>query len=180
LGCFGCEGGNKMKLKSDERTCPKCAETIKKAAAVCKHCGAEVTPDISKKPEATPQQTAIGCGIMLALVLMVATCSGAFEGSDDSGADAQKTAEDRRKGFHCLSAWDGSHSGLVEQVKASLRDPASFEHDETSITPVSEKGVHVITMKYRARNGFGGMNVQTAIGTVQQSDCVASLALSGS
>lgn len=26
-------------MKHDEKACPACAETIKKAASVCKHCG---------------------------------------------------------------------------------------------------------------------------------------------
>jgi hypothetical protein len=29
-------------LESDETTCPACAETIKRAAKRCKHCGAEI------------------------------------------------------------------------------------------------------------------------------------------
>lgn len=35
--------GHAVKLVSDERTCPVCAETIKRAAVRCRFCGADVT-----------------------------------------------------------------------------------------------------------------------------------------
>lgn len=78
------------------------------------------------------------------------------------------------KGFHCLSGWDGTSASLVEKVKSKLRDPESFEHVETKVTPV-EKGEHSIIMRYRARNGFGGLNVDTAMGTLSHSTCDAEL-----
>ena len=64
---------------------------------------------------------------------------------------------------------------MVAQVKRVLRDPDSFEHDETRITPANDKGKHTIMMTYRARNGFGGMNVETAIGEVDQSSCAVTV-----
>jgi len=90
----------------------------------------------------------------------------------DVNAEAE---ENRRNGFHCLSAWDGSNIELVELVKRRLRGPGSFEYVETRITPVNERGDHNVTMKYRARNGFGGMNLGVATGIVRQSDCSAKL-----
>ena len=80
-------------------------------------------------------------------------------------------AQERYKGFHCLSGWDGAHPGLKRAVKAALRDPDSFEHAETRVTPADVNGRHRITMTYRARNGFGGMNVTTAHGTYGTRDC---------
>jgi hypothetical protein len=85
--------------------------------------------------------------------------------------DAIAEQEKRKAGFHCLSAWDGSHRELVNTLKDNLRDPDSFEHIETRITPVSDKGTHVLMMRYRARNGFGGMNVGALVATVNNSDC---------
>ena len=37
--------GTAVILVSDERTCPLCAETVKKAAIRCKHCGADLEPE---------------------------------------------------------------------------------------------------------------------------------------
>lgn len=86
-------------------------------------------------------------------------------------AEAAKQDADRKAGFHCLSKWDGSHRDLVRAVEPSLRDPDSFEHIETRITPVNAKGFHLLTMQYRARNGFGGMAIGTLRATVKNSDC---------
>lgn len=66
-----------------------------------------------------------------------ADCSGAV-----SGQVASKMDEDHRKGFHCLSRWDGSLDELVAQVKQAMGDPKSFEHAETRVAPVDSKGLH--------------------------------------
>jgi hypothetical protein len=93
-------------------------------------------------------------------------------GDDNSTAPASdEEVENRRKGFHCLSSWDGSLTALVDTVKESLREPSSFEHIDTRITPVDKKGNHMLLMKYRARNGFGGMNVGQVAAIVKNSDC---------
>lgn len=86
--------------------------------------------------------------------------------------EAEK-AEEKRKGFHCLSPWDGSHDDFKRLVKASMREPKSFEHIETRITPVDEDGNHQLRMTYRARNGFGGMNVSEAYALVDNETCTA-------
>ncbi|MEQ8902969.1 MAG: hypothetical protein RID11_12890 [Roseovarius sp.] len=80
-------------------------------------------------------------------------------------------AEKKRKGFHCLSAWDGSHANFKRDIEDRMRDPGSFEHISTSVTPVSSSGTHKVFMEYRAKNGFGGMNIGTAMGTFRNSDC---------
>lgn len=79
---------------------------------------------------------------------------------------AEENEENKRKGFHCLSPWDGSEPDVVEAVKRTLRDPGSFEHVKTTITPVNAKGFHYLIMIYRARNGFGGMNIGRVIAHV--------------
>lgn len=170
------------KLKYDEAVCPECAEVIKAAASTCKHCGHKITQqDISARRAKSQQDannSAIGCGLLIVLVLLVAMCSG---GDDDGGGGpggasevdrSAATAANREAGFHCLSGWDGSHPGFVENVKAQLREPSSFEHIETRVTP-NKEGKHAIIMEYRARNGFGGMNVGTAIGAFDNATCQA-------
>lgn len=80
-------------------------------------------------------------------------------------------AADRKAGLHCLSKWNGAHRGVVDKLKGTLREPDSFEHIETRITPVNDKGFHGLMMRYRARNGFGGMNVGSLLASVKNSDC---------
>lgn len=84
-------------------------------------------------------------------------------------------AEEKRKGLHCLSAWDGSNRSLVDQVKASLNDPGSFEHSNTWIQPVDKDGRHYIKMVFRARNPFNALMPAEAIGSVDNASCEATL-----
>jgi len=87
-----------------------------------------------------------------------------------AAAAAEKAAE-QQKGFHCLSGWDGSHSKFKSQVKSMMRNPSSFEHISTRVTPINSEGTHTIFMEYRAENGFGGMNVSIAKGKYSNSNC---------
>jgi hypothetical protein len=84
--------------------------------------------------------------------------------------DAEK-AEDQRKGFHCLSGWDGSHPGLVKLIKENLRNPRSFEHIETRVSPKDDKGEHRALTEFRAENGFGGLDTGLASGVFSNANC---------
>lgn len=89
--------------------------------------------------------------------------------------EARQEQELRRKGFHCLSGWDGSHTTFKRAVREAMRNPSSFEHVETRITPVDENGQHTLIMTYRAENGFGGMNVGEARAIIQNDTCNATI-----
>jgi hypothetical protein len=134
----------------------------------------------TRPPAPKPQSE--GClkvaAIVMAVLVGLAVLGAVVGPADPETPDAStaKDEEERRKaGFHCLSGWDGSHRELVDALKDSLRDPDSFEHIETKITPADEKGEHVLLMRYRARNGFGGMNVGALMAKVQNSDCSAKI-----
>jgi len=54
-----------------------------------------------------------------------------------------------------FNAWDGSNERLVRYVQDRMNDPDSFEHAETIFF---ERGDYLfVTMKYRGKNGFGGV-----------------------
>lgn len=89
---------------------------------------------------------------------------------EETARRAAEKAEERQNGFHCLSPWDGSHNGFVEFTRKNLRDPSSFEHVRTRIGQHTN-GAHSLKMEFRARNGFGGVNVGTALGSIRNSDC---------
>jgi len=108
---------------------------------------------------------------LLALLLVVIV----YKGSDDSPTDAYQKEKDRIAGFHCLSSWDGSHRQLERDIKNRLKDPDSYEHIETSITPVNTQGTHTLYTSFRARNGFGGMTITNVVATVNNSDCTATI-----
>ncbi len=58
----------------------------------------------------------------------------------------------------CISGYDGSCRTLVALVKQNLKDPASFEHIETTFW--CQEKYSIVSMKYRARNEFGGFVVE--------------------
>lgn len=67
-------------MKADERKCPRCAETIKLDAKVCRHCGHTLTADeiAAGKAVARKQlmQGGIGCLILLVLLMLaLSMCS---------------------------------------------------------------------------------------------------------
>ena len=89
--------------------------------------------------------------------------------------DSTKTAiEERQKGLHCLSPWDGNHDGLETLIRGQLKDPDSMETIETRISPAQD-GFHDVILEFRARNSLGGMVVNTAIGKVSTTNCQATL-----
>lgn len=136
--------------------------------------------------------------ICLALFLLAAVMEAGFRIIDPEGYAAAKAAkerqselakgvEDRRQaelasndeieakpqsGEHCLSGWDGANRDLVRQVKATMREPDSFEHIDTRIYG-NDKGEHGLWMTFRARNGFGGMNVEKIYARIDHESCNA-------
>jgi len=86
-------------------------------------------------------------------------------------AEEREVAESRKKGFHCLSTWDGQNRSLERLVISAMNDPDSFDHVETLIGPKNKDGQHFIKMKYRGRNGFGGMVIESVSGYVSNNTC---------
>ena len=86
-------------------------------------------------------------------------------------ARTPKMTEKRHKGLHCVSVWDGSHSLLKRHVRRLVREPDSFEHIATQIWPVSKAGTHRLRMRFRARNGFGGMSVASVLAEIENDGC---------
>ena len=114
-----------------------------------------------------------GAGLIIVLLIILVAVSGDDIAEDNE--EYRQTKEEKQKGFHCLSAWDGNHDSFEELVKAKLKDPNSMETYETRISPVNAQGKHTILMDYGARNSFGGMVRGTARGTVDNETCEATL-----
>jgi hypothetical protein len=81
-----------------------------------------------------------------------------------------RKAEDKVKGFHCLDSLDGSHPGVTKWLKGNLRDPDSYKHIETLISPVAD-GKHKLETTYRAKNGFGGYSIGTVVAEINHETC---------
>ncbi len=93
--------------------------------------------------------------------------------AEEEAAHQQEKAEKAAKEaqFKCLNAWNGEMFTFVRAIKDNLRDPDSFELINSYASPVKSNGLQIIRMEFRARNGFGGMNVESASGLVKNSDC---------
>ncbi|MDD3798429.1 MAG: hypothetical protein PHE36_04535 [Novosphingobium sp.] len=70
----------------------------------------------------------------------------------------------------CLDPDTGQHLRLVAEFKNTLREPDSFEHIKT-IVFVGSDGAYRLLMRYRARNGFGGMNVSLLGANLDPATC---------
>jgi len=148
-----------QKLKTELKPCWKCGANVELKAEKCPECE-------SLNPAFSQSEMFGGTLVLLffaAIAIFLFTkCTGS--------AKPDFTEEDRRKGYHCLRAWDGSHDAFKRDVKSQMRDPKSFEHIETKIS-LRKNGQHYIFMDYRAKNGFGGMTVGKAKGTVDSETC---------
>lgn len=82
--------------------------------------------------------------------------------------EANKKRKERVE--QCFSAWDGSHRGVVDVLMAGLRDPDSYEHISTRYGDDGENHISV-RMNYRARNGFGGMNIGEVVARAHIDKC---------
>lgn len=88
----------------------------------------------------------------------------------EEAAAAERFAK-RASGEHCLSGWDGSLPPLKSAVRDQLRNPSSFEHIETGRGAVDADGTFPLVMRYRAQNGFGGMNSEAIAVIVTAQTC---------
>jgi hypothetical protein len=75
----------------------------------------------------------------------------------------------------CFSKVDGAPAGVVDAVQRGLRDPDSFDLINVSRSAPDAHGVLEFHVKFRAKNGFGGINLGDAHGHMQVSDCKVSL-----
>jgi hypothetical protein len=123
----------------------------------------------------------VGCTVAAILVLVMITAVlnetglGTGGGTSSGATSNVEKLDNRAKGFHCLSGWDGAHPEFARAVRELLRDPRSFEHIETRISPVNANGEHTILMEFRANNAFGGKVVSVARGIVSNATCNATV-----
>ena len=92
-------------------------------------------------------------------------------GADESKDNKQVSKQVVDPQFKCLSSWDGSHREFKQYIKKNLKDPKSFDHRETRITPVKSDGTQTVIMTYAGKNSFGGVVVEKAMATIRNSTC---------
>ncbi len=142
-------------MNADERTCPACAETIKKAADVCKHCGHRFRAEAPEEPAKSGKTS--GCifvAVVIGLLLLVAKCAGSgvqdsspTNDDEDSSTATDDGAYDRTTQHNVVIA---SRDG----VRARLRDPDSAEFRNVGFYSGGESPA--VCGEVNAKNAFGG------------------------
>jgi len=129
-------------LKYDEKTCPRCAEVIKKAAAVCKHCGHEFSAtELDDQRLKDKGNTAMGC-IALGVIILgaFAMCSRGGSTADNAVASANSTSA----ASTATPSPEQAHDQYVAQLKreiASLEGHPAIPEDQLA----SKEGITIQT-----------------------------------
>jgi hypothetical protein len=105
------------------------------------------------------------CSSQMAENARIAAEQQAKEDAVKKSADEASYKESVRTGAVCEDGPKGLNTAFQLNVLRQLKDPESFEHMGTVITP-SKKGGYDALMRFRSRNSFGGYVVGTAIGTL--------------
>lgn len=169
--------------------CRECLKDVSSSASACPHCGcpdfilsrANVPPKVYPK-SGLHSEVKPGVIILLAAavvgVIVLNLVSGPAQSDRPVVAEAPPPPPDYDTATAKLigpppeiNTFMGIETQLRNSLRASLRDPGSLEYDGyTKPVPARRHGktYWMITMSYRARNGFGGMNRGLAIGYYQQ------------
>jgi len=138
--------------------CRECGKDISTEAKACPHCGA--------KPPYRPSLAFI----LIAGLLVVFGIKASIESSRPPHQDAPKTAEQIAED----AAKERRHlvvAVTAKKLKDSMREPDSVEWLYIGTNDTAE----VVCLRYRARNGFGGMTVETMTVTTNEAGTEAVL-----
>lgn len=125
--------------------CRECNNPVSNQAEKCPNCGVTI-----KKPA--------GCGTVIAVVvLFFIAFSGFMTAFETKQPQPEKTPEQIRRELieKPFDLFDGSHDDLTRNIKASLNDPDSYQHDKTTYKDMTDH--LIITTTFRAKNKYGGM-----------------------
>ena len=140
-----------QKSNSNLIICNDCRESVSKNADTCPHCGSPIKKQKNK---------GFGVGKILLSIFGVMLLIGIF--STDNDTQEVVTDSIAKNSVVRNSEWDGSVRQVERYLKNNLKDPDSYESIEWS--PVTEAGEgHIVRVKYRAKNSFGGYVVENKV-----------------
>lgn len=131
--------------------CKECGNQVSSKAQTCPQCGAR----IARKP--------MGCGGLVGMVLLGVIVLGVFASMIGPKAPPppptpaptpEQVAAKKKQNESIARAQAGA-----AMLKQAMRDPDSFKLSQALVID----GTGAVCYEYRARNGFGGMNIGHAV-----------------
>lgn len=139
------------------------------------------------KPPVWRRWWAIAIYVLVAFAVLGSLLDGGGE-APDGGAQSTRNQDSERgpltaeEAFEdCVSPWDGNHNGFEQLIRERLNDPGSMETHGTFYNPSDSvaDGTIRIRLNYGARNSFGGMVRNDAIGEMNVRTCEVSIVTLG-
>ncbi len=154
-----------------ERVCPRCAETIKAAATVCRFCGVRFDADGGVLK---PRFLGVGWRriLVIALVLVAIVPVGAI-GLGLWWAFRPWSEAERLAGAHCINPLLGTSLDVHHTLRNEIAQTRArnFKHRETWIGPRNAADQHPITVYFEVTLPGGGIANMRADGAIHTQHC---------
>lgn len=126
--------------------CKECGQGVSTKATSCPHCGIKLSSSRERK--------LINFFIILMLSLYVISKCTADKNKEPTQSPKTPAELRNEEIAKCFSSWDGSHRNLEKIIKASMNDPQSYEHEETTYWDLNDH--LIVRTTFRGKNAFGG------------------------
>ena len=131
-------------------TCRECKREISSKAKTCPGCGSPIEQDAGFL-----KLLVVAIGVVVVWSFISSTN---FSGTPEKLPQNQPTAEDLKRKAQADRRFKAAF-GLISEMKKETRNPSSFAVDQI----LSDDEPTIICVKFRAQNGFGGMNREILI-----------------
>nr|WP_298931167.1 zinc ribbon domain-containing protein [uncultured Erythrobacter sp.] len=150
-------------MNDDERTCPECGETIKKAAGKCRFCGHRfrsadpIDGPMTESQKKVAKTSKVGCAVIaIAFIAMLSFCkpdenagSGGSASTTVASEEDEDTPPDQATQMRIVVA---SQDG----VRSRLKDPESADFRNVGYYSGGSEGASAVCGEVNAKNSFGG------------------------
>ena len=108
----------------------------------------------------------IGCGAFILIIAVMGLIGSITTSMENAKTPEQKKQEQKEKANEWYN--ETSSYSCERSLKEDLRNPSSYERSGDFITTSDNGNKKVVVWKFRAENGFGGMNVAGAMCSISR------------